>query len=1398
MLIRDLGLRNLKSKSAMPRATGLRRTTRKFSLAAIDNLETRELLAIVPGQVYQDVSWTDADGDLVRISVTGTVTDPLNQGFTVELAGLATDNADATYVNMLGLGADNGLQIVVTPVLQPNAGPNFNAIYSAGYTNVFEVNAAPVSGHPAAPMTDLGGIQLSAAIVHKINLPGIGIGNITLDPGQAPYVDRINTTNNQQSLDSTMYKPVTGLIDLGGIEAASIETLVIDGAISALTGNPYDVSVTNDFKSVINVSGRIGSILGLRSNMGATVYADSIGTVRVASISGVIHTKNAAESFNINMPSAMSGFIDVAGHLNIGFPMSGAALITGQISAGGGISGLDKTSQTDTLYIPGGFANSLTNTSTTAGIADIEVDGIATLSLYSASFVGNISANAFGGDFLVESATSIGNILASSGILEGHLQAGTDIGSIKTTGGIVGTMIAGRDIGAITVVNGSLESLSIQAGRDIGPMSIYLGMLATSIVAGNNLGLIHIPVGGVSLSYIRAANIAGIKVVDGSFETSSFVASQDIGPISVFGSIAGFGMSDVSLVAGRDIALIDARAHTGYAMEEVKIEAGRRLAGVTAISYGEFGELDGSGILESHFVADSMGPILGRSVGGTGIEESTFVTRTGSIDSLTGDGWLDGMLEVVAVAQFGIGSIVGKSTIEGSGFTGGSFDANYGAIGSITAAGGAKAGYGIDGTRFQSTDRDHGGIGDITVTANANGQAGISAATIYAASLGHVFVTAFGGVDANGIDATEIRTFWGPIASLDVDVRSINGMGIRGTTVRSSGNIELIRVVSFGNTAISQSDFTSRGDFGAIAAEARKGGNGIDNSTFTAPNGSIASGKKIQAYSGGTDATATGILSSTFKATGSIGFIEASTQGGTAIQSSTFTADSDLDNTGTIETIDATASGRNLSSSRGIYDSTFTGVEIGLIEVEITTVEGGTAIESSTFTAKSDFYDGFGNFDNKGRIGDITVTSVSGTYHGIDGSTFEAGAAGGIGAITVSTEGGVAIRDSNFRATTADADQNLFTSTIGDISVTTVRYDDATSNMAGIVGSTFESNAGIASITVNSVGGAISDSTFNADSDYLGLGDIPGNIGLIRVTVPGRNANGVVNSTFTGGSIGNISVRLADDALTAQDAIRGSEFTALRNSIGNITVVNTGTGYATLDTIFRAAISIGAVNITGAVSNTQFIIFNSTIGNIRIVGSQISNLFFQAQNYGSIELVLTSGGTAMLSMPNAVKMGDLTVSGPLGGTAGLNWNAPTLVQAGNVNISGMLTPVSNMTSLATMGNFVVGSLAPATGNAGQTIGSGTASSSIGAVRIGQAPTGKSLNSFRFGSFAGQPNAVVGTASGNARTGHGAVIGNVRFVLTSSGKTTAAKAGKTPKPKALPKVSKVAGRKARSN
>ncbi len=788
--------------------TARSRPARPRPLGPIDALEPRCLMTIVPGQVYQDVSWTDADGDTVRVSVTGPVANPATSGFQIDLAGLAANDADASKITLLGLGKDNGVQVVVTPNELPNAGPAFNKIYSGAYTNVTTLTADSTVGSPTR-VTALGGIQLSAAIVHSIALTGVDIGNITLDPGQAPYIDRINTTNNQQSLDSTMYKPVTGGIDFGGIRAGSIDTLVINGAISAVTGNPYDLSVTNDFRSVIEVSGRIGTVLGLRSNMAAALRADSIGSVRVAAISGEITTRNATEPFAINMPSTFNGFINIAGHLNIGFPLGDGSLITGQINAGGGISGSTRESTIDPLYLPGTFAGSLSNSSASVGIADLNVDGIATITLDSASSIGNLTADGFGGGFLAEAGTSIGDVTASNGLLGGHFEAGTNLGNLKGVRGIDANLKVGGNIGTLTTVEGALESLSIQAGGNIGAITPYLGMQSTSIVAGGDIGPITIAVGGIELSAIRARDIGAIKLVDGGMESVSLVADRDLGPITVFGSIQEFGLSDVSLVAGRNIGAIDARTHVGPAMEQVKIEAGGTIASLTAISYGEFGELDGAGIFDSNVVAAAIGPVVGRSVGGRGIDTSRFITRngTGSITSVTGLGWLDGLYNTVVVAHQNLGSITGISLVQGDGISGGSYDANYGTIGAVRGEGGADQGYGLFNTRIQAATPNVGQIASLDATANANGFDAINTAKIYGSTLGPISATVHGGVDGNGVVASEFQAFLGAIGNVNVNTRSINGSSVQDSTFKAATNFGSISL----RGAITGSEFRVTG-----------------------------------------------------------------------------------------------------------------------------------------------------------------------------------------------------------------------------------------------------------------------------------------------------------------------------------------------------------------------------------------------------------------------------------------------------------------------------------------------------------------------------------------------------------------------------------------------------------
>lgn len=1372
------------------RSRSARRSRRPVHRLGIDALENRRLLAITPGTVYGSTpaTWTDADGDTVTVSLTGTVA--AGAGFTVELAGLAADNADATRLSLVGLTAENGIQVVVTPnELTAQPGTGFATMYSPGYTNV-----AFLDLDAEVETTALGGIQLSAAIVHSISLAGVDVGSITLDAGQAPLIDRINTQNNQQAADTTMYNPVTGLIDLGGIQAKSIDSLVINGAISADTKNPYDTSVTNDFRSVINVSGRIGSVVGLRSSLSGAIRADSIGSVRVANIAGEITTRNVEEDFAINLPAAFKGFINSAGHLHLGFPLSDGSLITGQITAGGGISGSDKESLLDTIFLPDTYVGSLTNTSTTADVAGIAIDGVGAIGIVSAAGIGDISADGFGDTFVAHAATAIGAINAGSGDFAGRFQAGTDIG-------------------LITVPTGDVLEAYVAAGRDL----------------------------------------AGLNVPNGGVQGASFVAGRDVGAISTFGSLAGFGIADTSIVAGRNVAAITARSHTGPAIDALKLEAGEAIASITGTSYGEFGDLAGAGISESNVVANSIGGVTGVSAGGVGIEATKLASRTGGIAAVTGTGWLDGLSDLTVVAHTDIGPITGIAKLDGSGINGGSFDANYGSIGQITAEGGAAGGHGIVSTRFQATDLDeeevgNGRIAGISASANANGRNALTDVLVYAGSIGAISATVHGGLDGNGILAGEIRAFSGAIDSLAVDVRSINGIGIIDGKVQASGDIGGMTVKAFNATAIQGGEFQSRGNFGSIYAEATKGGNAIDGAVFTAPGRIVlldpanpppdtdsfdpkGNFGTITAVAGGTGELATAIVDSTFTAIGNIGLVTATSKGAGAIVRSTFTADSDGDYTpqllgslrpwlasGTLAGVTAVAAGRHLVASSAIVESLFTAAHIGDVYADVQTVEGGNALFGSTFTARTAVYDGRGNFDNTGTIGNVLVRNRSsaqpGLGTGIESSSFLAGAAGGIGDITVTTSGASGIFASTFFADVVDLDQNAYTSTIGDITVNTGRALVWTIVPVAITGSSFIAAAGIGNVTVDSIGSGITASFFVADWDYLSLTNDPGVLGDITVRVPGRNASGITGSVFSGSSIGDISVRLADDAEQGINAIALSAFTAWTGTIGNVTVIhsqtgflyNVGLGYAVLTSVFNAFAGIGAITIQGRTLGAVFIVAGqpivaaaatpgpagappTAIGPVTVsmansmdltldaAGGDIGGIAFTNLASGAVitlTLAASSVGNLTVGAPGSLATADLVLGGTVGSFGNVNvdgnatLNVPSVTKMGALTVGGTLTLPKGLPSLAQMGAFSAGSLPGLSRDV--SIGSRSLrGTSIGAIQIGainRTKQQKGLYNFAFSTYAGSPNAIVGSSGRNA-TSKGATIDVVRLFKTAA-------------------------------
>lgn len=1195
---------------------------------------------VLPNTLYTDVSYTDSGGNLVRVNVTGPIV-PLQIGFTIELAGLAENNADATRINLLGLTANNGLQISVTPQLLPNAGPGFNNIYSAGYTNVAFLSAERDSAFPTIPATtNIGSIHTSSAVINSIRLVDVAIANVTLDPGRATYIDRINTTNNQQAADSTFYNPVAGLVDIGGIEAAAMDSLVVNGAISAVTGNPYDTSVTNDIRSIINVKGRIGSIVGLRTSISGAVRADSIGSVRVANISGEITTRNSLQSMSINLPAQFKGFINCAGHLHLGFPMSDGALITGQIRAGRGISGsvrqltLNREDFSDTIYIPQNFTGSLTNTNADAFIANIEVDGIAALSIFSAGDVNNIVANEFDGNFVVEAKGSVGNIDASSGSFEGHITAGQNIGNVKAVRSMLGTLIAGGNVGRIECVEGTVESLSVQAGGDIAGMYAYRGMLSTSVVAKGNLGDIEVPVAGLTLCYLRAANISDIRVRDGSLQNVSIISEGAVGNVSAFGSVQGFGIGDTSIVAQSSVGNITGNAHTGSGIRALKVECKFGGVGdVTGTSAGEFGQLAGDGIIDCNIVClRQIGSITGTSAGGYGIRDSKFISSGGGIAGISASGWLDGMNNTTVVIFKNVDIVIGESKHTGSGIIDSSITSTNGTIGIVNATGGAVEGSGMSSVRLQATNEQLGGIGPVSATCGANGQHGLNAVTIHGTSIESVSVLAKSGPEGNGLTDCDIRAFKGSLGQLSVIVNSTAGKGMLNTKVQASDDIEGVSVQTYNNNGIEACVFTSRGDYGDIRVETSKAGYGIVDSTFTAsgrirflptdeemPKGKFAN---ITVTAGGTTAEFGGIVRSQFVAIQGYGVIDVKSKGGPCILESQFGADTDSDDTGAIAGILIANAGRQRQASSGIVASTFTATNIGLdsgIVVDIQTVEGGNGIsDNSLFLARTAVYDGRGNYNNTGSVGTITVSNASNTGDGIANSNIIAGAAGQVGDVNVTVTGGRAIADSTISAILIDPDQSVFTSTVGNVQIRAGRAQGATIVPAGIVNSFVVSAGGIGNVSVDSVGTGITNSVFVGDffftqpilAQTTGTFGTIGNIGNIVVNVPGRFGSCITSSIFYGSSLGNIVARLVDDAARGLNAIAASTFLARTGSIASVTATHSysappyppNTGYAILNSLFAALTAIGPIFIQGRTLNAVFIVVGTNVVLVRSKG----------------------------------------------------------------------------------------------------------------------------------------------------------------------------------------------------
>ena len=1180
-------------------------------------------LAVSPGAWVTAATYTDANGDLVDVALTGGGT------FQLALAGGSTDGADAEQLVLSDTTATSSLAVTVTPQkLAINAGSIddggvafYNRLYSPGYTTINTIKTTAISD------SSIDSIRLGAAIVNNMSLARLSINNITLDTAYTTFTDRVNTSslgsvniaNPSITIDNVTaaaeleifdesptgsstnsYNPVTGLVDVGSIRAKSIGSLVVNGPISAPTADPYDpLPTTNNLRGTINVSESIGSIEAQRSALTGAIRAGSIDNINIGLVQGEVSTRDASKPLTMNLNSQFRGFIRPAGHLNLGFNFNyiqpndtppEREVIFGEIHAGGGISG-SSDSLYDDLLLPNHIYNLYRHTGTAVttlgeaavgtlisnGIANARFNGSGNARLISEGDIGDISANNFTASMLVEAKGNIGSIEAYlfseqvppdpvsppeppvPGELAGAFKAGGNIGNVKAATNLVATLQAGGSIGDLTAFDGGIHSELIDAGTNIG--NIWAKKQESTkgkfVAQTGNIGNLYVAT-GIFDTTLRAGNdIGNIYIEKGRLDLPNMAAARDIGAITVKGSNS---MTGGTIAAGRSIGAITISAGSSRGIFGTLIQAGDEqglynedqiasIGNIRVIAYGatELPEVEPgpdpstaqqtNAIENAVITAGKIGSIQARAFTGSGIRSTHINAQRSTIASIKGIGFTHGLDAVNMVAARRIGNITGASQVQGSGIIGSQFLANSGAIGVIHGRGGSAGGSGLSDLYIQSLGTTRG----ISGQSNANGGHAIESVTANVGSLISLKASVLGGEGgspndpiSSGIVDSEITTLASDIQRININVQSIRGEGIADTIIDSSGGIGSIQVSAFNADAIKNSTFTASQAIGKITAESVNAGTAISGSEFLSKKAGIAETTSIDAKSGGGGINDHGMRGNTFTAYTSIGKLNAVTEGGIAIDATSFLADSGWTNNGSIKSIRAISNGINFAGSIGMRAVIADAASIGSIYAEVSEFRGGASISESVFRTRSAVEESAGiirgrerlAFNNRGKIGTITVKNASRTGNGIEFSQILAGGAGSIGTINVDMlwkksawtqlenrqASGVAIYGSAIRATGLDPDQNVFSGKIGSIIINTGRVipdqtvppipplpplpplplilfpppnDQFTEAPAGINLSYLAAYGGIGDIVVRSVGTGIGNSVIYANSDVL-------------------------------------------------------------------------------------------------------------------------------------------------------------------------------------------------------------------------------------------------------------------------------------------------------------------------
>lgn len=881
------------------------------------------------------------------------------------------------------------------------------------------------------------------------------------------------------------------------------------------------------------------------------------------------------------------------------------------------------------------------------------------------------SNNTTGGSLWSPGYTNIGSIVADD-------QTNNAGKAVVGATGLRNLNLNAAIVGDINIPDVSIQgSLTLGVGK-----TAFLDRINTASNANNGANAVgYNPVAGlIDLNDVTAASIGRITVngivsspVDPNNVLTPLTDTNDInGTITVAGDLGG--ITAVRSILNSNINVGDDLGPINVGVFKANIATGGDLT--INLPAGSGGNITAGGHVNLGFQS-------GQAVTTTTVTAGAGIS--GIAPSLT-----DGILVPGLTAKSGfVGQLTNNSvaTTAGSG------------IADITVTGGAAAFDIISANKIgnltatsyedsMNVTAGPGGIGNITATAGGNDADFTSGGTV-----GNIAVT--GGSFSGSVNAV------GNIGTVTVSTAAT--AGINGPISSSGGNIGNVLVNITGPTggqAITASgDLTANGTIGTITL------NSASTGADTFAGASVSAGDGIGAI-----------------------LITAATSGA-ATNGGFFQANNNTDIVGSIPSITVTNSG----TGHGITNTDFDGVSIDAVTVTISGPNGGDAIFNADFSANKavETAIGSGVFNNFGVLGNITVVNntVSGDGRGIVNSDFFAGNAGKIGNVDVQlskstgTGSGIAIDNSAFLATNGAANETIFTSTVGTLTVLSTTRGTAVNDVQ------IAANAGndLVSITAQATGASNFD--IIADSD----GDKIGDAAPTNVTITGINAGGIVNgSSIQGANVGAITVLFSKSTSLGSNTGDGINNLGVTASAGNISAITVGAldnpaggnGISGL-----TALATGNIGDVTAFANTGFGIGGGTVLVADSDGSKAGDI-------GNIAGTSVSGDGIGTTTVTAVNVG--TITGKVSGTTGddgIDGLSVTTLNGGNVgNITGTTA------GIGALSQGIVGTSVTAAGGIGNI--SATTSQAVG--NLG----GDGINSSFFTALTGNIGTITATAGGD--------------------------------------------------